>query len=120
MGRRTGWILLGVYLALQGVLVVALWQTRIAVIQQFNQPEELERWNEYRDSMAAKSEEQGPVERRGNPSESPPVLVLFDENFVTLVAGSVIFSSILYWMLAIMILGAINTPSPIVEQEDVP
>ena len=70
-------------------------------------PEERARWETFREEMARQAEtKEGLVEHKPRQSPEPPALVLLRDYFGTCLAATVVFGSILYWMLAFAFRGS--------------
>ncbi|RCS54850.1 hypothetical protein DTL42_06965 [Bremerella cremea] len=110
MPRRTLLILAFVYTILVGLTVWGLFETRSWVAKTYDTPQATENWQELREALHEKKKAEN-LSQPSPPKRSvePPIKILFSENFPTVVTWAVVFLSILYWSVGIMIAGAIRT-----------
>lgn len=66
-------------------------------------------WQAWREDEIARQSQHGPVERRVPKSTEPPAVVLMRDNFAVLVFGALLFSSILYWIMAWFLMGILSS-----------
>jgi hypothetical protein len=111
-GRPRRWLLLGGvgYVGLMGVVVWSMFAARSRALAETSTAESIAEWEEWRDDVIAEQSEPTPVKRRIPASTEPPALVLMRDNFGVSLAGAVLFSSLLYWVAAWLVLGALSSP----------
>lgn len=102
------WFILG-YVALAGVVTAAMIWARHTAVSQSSSLTSNAGWNEWRASERERQSQHGPVERRVPISDEPPALVLMRDYFVVLMFGALLFSSLLYWVIAWLIMGSIKS-----------
>ena len=73
-------------------------------------PESIEEWQTWREDVRRQQTEPGPVARRVPKSDEPPGLVLMRDYFTVCFTGALLFTSLLYWVLAWFIRGMVKTP----------
>jgi hypothetical protein len=87
-----------------GVATTMLW-TRESIIRELSSPQSLADWRFWREDVRQQQAQGGAVERRVPKSEEPPALVLWRDYFGVIVAGAVLFASVLYWVVAWFVMG---------------
>jgi hypothetical protein len=97
------------YIALAAIVVVGMFRWRRAVLAELSTPESLAAWREWREDVSQKNSSLGPIERKVPKSEEPPTLVLMRDNFAVSLVGAVFFSSLLYWIIAWFVTGALRS-----------
>ncbi|GAA4440448.1 hypothetical protein [Bremerella cremea] len=119
MPGRT-WVVLGIVYALLVALgITGLVHARTWVLATYDTPSETEKWNDFRQAISeGQNEGHSPVKRRTPGSQQPPIKILFSENFAAIVIWSIVFLSILYWSVGIMMVGALRTPSHVPASDD--
>jgi len=65
-------------------------------------------WKKTREEMREEQSKHGPVERRMPKSDEPPALVLMRDHFAVMMVGALLFSSLLYWIIAWFITGILK------------
>jgi hypothetical protein len=114
MKRSTLLFALG-YLALVAAVVWSLRSAREWALTQLATPESIENWQTWRDDVKRQQTEPGPVARRIPKSAEPPGLVLMRDNFMVCFVGALVFTSLLYWVLAWFVRGMLQPPSESVD-----
>jgi hypothetical protein len=110
LGSRKYWIAAGSgYVALVGVLVGGMFALKQSVTTQYSTPESIADWQSWRADVEQQQGGSGPVQRRPPKSTEPPALVLMRDYFVVSLAGAVFFPSILYWVVAWFVAGAMSS-----------
>lgn len=113
-----GWWLWGIgYL---GVVVAVVWwvlRARDWALAELTRPESTAAWETWRADVRAARDKPSPVERRVPNSAEPPALVLLRDYFGVMLGGAVIFSSLLYWVLAWFVTGIIRSHPPSATEE---
>jgi hypothetical protein len=103
------WVLLAAYAALIiGVVGGMLWVRR-SVLNEYAKPESIADWQAWREDVIKGQKSPGPVERHVPKSLEPPARVLMRDYFSVSMVGAVFFTSILYWIAAWLITGALRT-----------
>src|SRR5262245_60776129 len=97
-----------VYVLLIGGVLAAMFWARDSAIRQLSSPQSLADWRAWREDVRQQQTQTGPVERRVPKSDEPPALVLWRDYFRVLVAGAVLFTSALYWVIAWFVTGMIR------------
>jgi len=69
-------------------------------------------WQAWREDEIARQTQHGPVERRVPKSTEPPAVVLMRDNFAVLMIGALLFSSVLYWIMAWFVVGILFPRAP--------
>jgi H+/Cl- antiporter ClcA len=107
--RRTGrwlrWWLLGYAAMIAAVVGAMVWAKQSAMSSSVTE------WQAWRE--AERKEQSGPkiVERRVPQSDEPPALVLMRDYFVVLMLGALVFSSLLFWVIAWFVTGILAQPA---------
>jgi hypothetical protein len=96
------------YVALLGAVVGAMIWERHKVLTESSTPTSLADWEAWRADVRQQQTNPGPVERRVPKSNEPPALVLMRDYFAVSIVGATFFTSILYWIMAWLITGALG------------
>lgn len=94
---------------MMSALVGAMFWARQSAISQGSSLTSVPDWKKTRDEMREEQSRHGPVERRLPKSEEPPALVLMRDYFVILMMGALLFSSLLYWIIAWFVTGILKS-----------
>jgi hypothetical protein len=97
------------------VLVVVIIGAMIAVkksVAQLSTADSITDWQNWRTDVEGQQSHPGPVERRVPKSAEPPALVLLRDNFAVLMFGALLFSSMLYWIIAWFVMGILSSRQP--------
>jgi len=113
--RRTSLLVAIGYIAMVIAVVWSLRSAREWALTQLTTPKSIEDWQTWRDDVKRQQTEPGPVARRIPKSAEPPGLVLMRDNFMVCLVGALVFSSLLYWVLAWFVRGMLKTPSASVD-----
>jgi hypothetical protein len=101
------WLL--AYLALMAALVGGMFRARERVLATLGTPEARADWQTWRSDVRGRVERgEGPARRRVPPSAEPSLLVLLRDDFPTCLAVAVVFPSLLYLVLMILLRGALR------------
>ena len=94
------------------VLVVAvagaMFSLRRSTVPDLSSPKAISAWQTWREDVREQQANHGPVERRIPKSDEPPALVLMRDYFVVLMVGALLFSSVLYWIMAWFVTGILK------------
>ena len=107
IGHWWHWWIIG-YVALVGVVVGTMFSLRQASVADLSSPKSVSDWQAWREDVRDQQINGGPVERRVPKSEEPPALVLMRDYFTILLAGALLFSSLLYWIMAWFVTGILS------------
>jgi hypothetical protein len=102
-----GWLIGHVVLIC--AIVGTLLALRHSVLTTFATPEVQADWEAWREDVRRQQVEPGPVQRRIPKSAEPPALVLMRDHFTVSLVGAVFFSSLLYWVVAWLVSGALRS-----------
>jgi hypothetical protein len=75
-------------------------------------PQSINDWQAWREDVREQQSQPGPVRRRIPKSVEPPGLVLMRDYFGVALAGAIVFTSVLYWVIAWLVTGILQKPSP--------
>lgn len=106
--RRLRWWMVG-YAALVGVVVIAMIWKRHSAVTQLSSPKSISDWQAWREDVREQQSHPRPVERRVPKSNEPPALVLLRDYFAVLMIGALLFTSMLYWIIAWFITGIMES-----------
>jgi hypothetical protein len=110
--RSARWrLLLILAYAVLMVLIVGslLWARRWAIAEMAT-PESIGDWQAWRADVRDQQHQPSPVARRVPKSAEPPTLVLLRDYFAVMMVGAVLFSSVLYWLTAWLVVGMLSAP----------
>ena len=107
-GRWWRWWLVG-YVVLVCVVVGSMVQLRRTSVPDLSSPKAKSAWNSWRDDVREQQANPGPVERKVPKSDEPPALVLMRDYFTVLMTGALLFSSLLYWIMAWFLTGILRS-----------
>jgi hypothetical protein len=109
VSRRAGrWLWGGGYAVLVGLVVWSLLAARESALSRFSTPESAAAWEAWRADVRATQGRRSPVERRVPKSAEPPALVLMRDHFGVSLGGAILFSSLLYWVMAWFVMGTFS------------
>src|SRR4051795_10897141 len=106
VGHLWRWWIAGYILLLAAVVGTMLWLRQSQLANQ-SSPTAISNWQVWREDVRVQQTNHGPVERRVPKSDEPPALVLMRDYFMVMIAGALLFSSLLYWIMAWFITGII-------------
>src|SRR5262245_36654228 len=110
-GRPSRWVwawLVG-YVVLLSAILWSLYYVRWWALAEMAKPDSVGQWQTWREDERQQAEHPGPVQRRVPKSVEPPALVLMRDYFGISLAGAVLFSSLLYWIIAWLVTGAFSS-----------
>ena len=109
--RRAWLVWLVAWLAVEIVVVGLVFQAREMALREMDTPEARAQWEAWREAKP-NTTEQGGVRRRPPSSPEPPTLVLLRDHFGVILGGAVLFSSLLFGSVAIVVRGALSSGGP--------
>jgi hypothetical protein len=111
-GRLGYWLWLwGIsYVLLVGAIVWWLFAAREWARTELTKPESSAAWDNWREEVRAEQNQPVPVQRRVPKSAEPPALVLTRDYFGVSMVGALLFSSLLYWVIAWFVTGILTPP----------
>jgi hypothetical protein len=116
--RRWVWLWAACYVVLIGTIVWSLFYARRSALAESGDATIVRDWQVFREDIKQQqAEHPGPVERRVPKSLEPPALVLMRDYFGVSLGGAVVFTSVLYWVIAWLVMGAMAT-GPVVSSND--
>ena len=108
VNRWWRWWFVG-YLVLVGAVVAMMIWLRQSAVPQLSSPKSISDWQEWKEANAQEQKaHSGPVERRVPKSDEPPELVLMRDFFAVMMVGALLFSSLLYWIMAWFVTGILK------------
>jgi hypothetical protein len=75
-------------------------------------------WQTWREDVREQQSQPGPVKRSVPKSTEPPALVLMRDYFGVSLAGAIIFTTVLYWVIAWFVTGILVSHKEHKEHED--
>ena len=97
------------YVALLVAVVWWLFAARDWAQAELSKPESTAAWEAWREDVKADQNRPAPVQRRVPKSIEPPALVLTRDYFGVSLTGAVLFSSLLYWVIAWFVTGIFSS-----------
>jgi hypothetical protein len=88
-----------------GAVILSLTSARQWALAELATPESIEDWQAWREDVHEQQTQPGPVQRRVPKSSEPPALVLMRDYFAVSLAGAIIFTTVLYWVIAWFVTG---------------
>jgi hypothetical protein len=98
------------YVVLQVSVVWWLLSAREWARAELTKPASAAAWEAWREDVRADQGRPASVQRRVPKSIEPPALVLTRDYFGVSLVGAVLFSSLLYWVVAWFVTGIVTTP----------
>ena len=110
-GTRQRWLkICGLAYAVFLVGVVgSMFAIRGWVLAELTSTESAAQWEAWREDVIAEQTQPAPVQRRVPQSTEPPALVLMRDYFGVSLAGVVLFSTLLFWVIAWFAAGALSS-----------
>jgi len=96
------------YVGLIGVVLWLLATARHWALAELATPESIRQWEEWRDDVRQQEQQPGPVRHRVPKSAEPPALVLMRDYFGVSLVGAVLFTTLLYWLIAWFVRGILS------------
>jgi hypothetical protein len=103
-GRGWRWWIVG-YALLIGAVAGTMFWLRHSSVPEWSSKESISDWQKWRSDVESQQDKRGPVKRDVPKSEEPPALVLMRDFFGVMLAGALLFTSMLYWILAWFLTG---------------
>jgi hypothetical protein len=101
-------IALVVYAVLMSFIVWSLMSARNWALAELATPRSTQQWQEWREDVREQQSDPGPVRRRVPRSMEPPALVLMRDYFGVSLIGAVLFTTVLYWVIAWFVMGMLQ------------
>lgn len=101
------WLWSAGYVALLVAVVCSLFAARRWALADLATPQSIDDWQKWREDVRQQQDEPGPVRHRVPKSEEPPALVLMRDYFAVSLTGAIVFSSVLYWVIAWLVSGMV-------------
>lgn len=99
---------LAAYVLLAAAVIGGMLWVRQSVFATYSSPESIADWRAWKSEVEHQQTNPGPVQRRIPKSDEPPALVLMRDYFAVSLIGAAFFTSLLYWILAWFITGALS------------
>ena len=106
--RTANLVWLAVYLVAICSLVFYLLHFRAGVLRELDTPEARAEWQAWRESTPNQAVD-GPVRRRPPTTDEPPELLLMRDHFTVVMAGTIIFSSLLFGSIMYAVRGVFSS-----------
>ena len=100
------------YVLLLVAIVWALLAARNWALTELATPKSVRQWQAWREDVEQQQSQRVPVRRSVPKSVEPPALVLMRDYFVVSLVGAVLFTSLLYWVIAWFITGIVSGTRP--------
>ncbi len=99
------------YVTLLSTIIITMVYERASVLSGYSTQPELTAWQNWREDEKQRQTDPGPVIRKVPTSEEPPALVLMRDYFKVSLFGATFFTSLLYWIMAWFVTGAMGAPA---------
>lgn len=109
---RWAWLWGACYVVLIGVVVWSLYGARRWALAEMATPKSSGDWLTWRSDVEQQQQHAGPVWRRVPESVEPPAIVLMRDYFGVCMTGALLFTTVLYGVIAWFVMGALSTISP--------
>lgn len=109
-------VALALYLVTLIAIVVGTVRARQQTLITYGTVQAQADWNKWREEASGQTNE-GTVSRRQPRSAEPPALVLMRDHFTAVLWAGVVFGSLLYMLLAIVVVGATAKPAHPAEEQ---
>jgi hypothetical protein len=97
------------YCVVLAAIIFAMFRIRALSIERLATPEAQADWQAWRDDVQRQQDRPGPVQRRVPRSSEPPALVMLRDHFGVSLCGAVLFSTMLYWVIAWFVMGMMKS-----------
>jgi hypothetical protein len=101
------WWIVG-YAVLVCAVVGTLFWLRQSAVPELSSLKSVSDWQAWQKDVREQQTKRGPVERRVPKSDEPPALVLMRDFFPVIMIGALLFSSLLYWIIAWFVTGIVT------------
>ncbi len=117
---RRDWVWVALYAALVGGIVWTMQTVRDHALIELNSPQAQAEWQSWREVSARQSGKdqagdevpvEGPVQRRQPNVQEPPTLMLLRDHFPLMLFAALLFSSVLYAFMVIVVRGLLGPTS---------
>jgi hypothetical protein len=98
---------LACYVLLIAAVIWWLVSARQWALAELATPQSIGKWQAWREDVRQQQKDPGPVRRRVPKSAEPPALVLMRDYFGVSLAGAILFSTVLYWIIAWFVNGIV-------------
>jgi hypothetical protein len=95
------------YALLMAVVAWSLLSARQWALAELATPQSISDWQAWREDVREQQAQPGPVKRRVPNSAEPPALVLMRDYFGVSIVGAVVFTTVLYWVVAWFVRGIV-------------
>jgi hypothetical protein len=96
------------YLAIAGLVVLAMLAARSRALERLSTPESIAQWKAWQEDVRRQQAHPAPVQRQVPNSSEPPALVLMRDYFAVSLVGALVFSTALYWITAWFVSGILT------------
>ncbi|MEX0612836.1 MAG: hypothetical protein WD738_22820 [Pirellulales bacterium] len=90
------------------IVVWSMLAARDRAITELSTPQSVAQWQAWRTDVEQQQTTPGPVQRRVPKSSQPPALILMRDYFAVSLVGAVLFSTLLYWVIAWLVTGMLT------------
>ena len=97
------------YIVFIGSAIGAMIWARRTAFTELSTPTSISDWQAWKEDVRQQQAHPDTVERRVPKSDEPPALVLLRDYFNVLMFGAVLFSSMLYWIIAWFVTGILKS-----------
>jgi hypothetical protein len=97
------------YAVIITAVIATTFKTRDWAIENLATPKSLSDWQTWRDDVQQQQGRPGPVQRRVPKSSEPPALVMMRDHFAVSLIAALLFSTMLYWVLAWFVMGVMRS-----------
>jgi hypothetical protein len=108
VGHWWRWWIFGYIVLVSAVIGMMFW-LRLTAVPDWSSPKSISDWQAWQKDVREQQTKPGPVERRVPKSDEPPTLVLMRDFFAVMMAGALLFSSLLYWIMAWLVTGILRS-----------
>jgi len=111
--NRWWWLWGAGYAILLAAVIGSLFAARKSALVNLATEKSQSDWQTWRNDVEEQQDSPVPVQRRVPKSVEPPALVLMRDYFGVSLTGAILFSTVLYWIMAWLITGALAAPPPV-------
>jgi hypothetical protein len=102
---------LACYTLLITLVIWSLLSARQWALAELATPRSIGNWQVWREDVREQQSQAGPVRRRVPKSAEPPALVLLRDYFGVSLVGAIVFSTVLFWIVAWFVTGIFTSHS---------